>query len=145
MLVFIITDSMHFTRHWVQYCHPTLVCKRKSHAYAFFKITSIAKKVLRKQWRVWSYLFCCFWKREQDSPLSRLRTWKPGSTNLLWNSHRWLTSSFLWVIESGAEYRCWFVTGLALTHTARPWCTAYSVIVKRSACLCHYIIESWES
>lgn len=32
MLVSIVTDSVHFTRCWVQYCHPSLICKRKSHA-----------------------------------------------------------------------------------------------------------------
>lgn len=77
MLVFIITDSMHFTRHWVQYCHPTLVCKRKSHSYAFFKITSIAKKVLRKleSLELFVLLFLEERTRFTAQPTADLETW----------------------------------------------------------------------
>lgn len=124
MLVSIVIDSVYFTRHWVQYCHPSLICKRKSHAYAFFQ-SCLKQKVLRKSrdFGLTGFVLFYFWKREQDSPLSRLQTWKHGSMNLQWNSHHWPTSSFLWVFESIAECKCLYLTWpCTLVDTVSWWC-----------------------
>lgn len=76
MLVFIITDPMHFTRHWVQYCHPTLVCKRKSHAYVFFLNHVYSKNVLRKQClEPFVLLFLEERTRFTAQPTADLETW----------------------------------------------------------------------
>lgn len=34
-LLFLIVDTVHFTRRGLQYCHPSIICERESHEYAF--------------------------------------------------------------------------------------------------------------
>lgn len=137
MLVFLITDSMHFTRHWFQYCHPTLVCKRKSHAYAFFFFLSQQQKCINKTAESLEFFFfCSVFERENKTHCS--------ADCRLGNLDRQIYSGT--PTADQLHHSCELlgqVLNADVADIVRPGCTADSIIPKRSVCLCHYITESW--
>lgn len=95
-----------------------------------------SKKVSVIQQRVWSYLLCCFFERENKTHCS--------ADCRLGNLDRQIYSGT--PTADQLHHSCELlgqVLSADVADIVRPGCTADSIIPKRSACLCHHITESW--
>lgn len=109
---------------------------RESHMRMHFFHHINSKKLSVKQQRVWSYLLCCFFERENKTHYS--------ADCRLGNLDRQIYSGT--PTADQLHHSCELlgqVLSADVADIVRPGCTADSIIPKRSACLCHHITESW--